>query len=164
MLSPAYWSHLDQATMAMGLATPAMVSPSTTPRRTVGRRKKSDEDNMTSSDAAEDEYPTTTHCAPLLLPGHRSYFGSNSRPRHVVPPSPATQFMMSPQASFAYSYGYGYSPNRSSRSGSFRHKVTAQPKTQTDEPGNDEESPYHQVSPLTDGKTIFESPVALNAT
>jgi len=30
------------------------------------------------------------------------------------PPSPATQFMMSPQASFAYSYGYGFSPGRQS--------------------------------------------------
>jgi hypothetical protein len=167
MLSPAYWSHLDQATLAMGLATPAMVSPSTTPRRTVGRRKKSDGDDITSSGttAAEVEYPTTTHCAPLLLPGHRSYYGPNSRPRHVVPPSPATQFMMSPQASFAYSYGYGYSPNRGSRSGNCRPKLTAQPKTSnTDEPGTDEESSYHQVTPLTDGKTIFESPVASNAT
>jgi hypothetical protein len=156
MQSP-YWSHLDQATMAMGLATPAMVSPSTTPRRTIGGSGTSRKQNriLQNSKAAEGEaatkmaenegnsedvngeYPRSAvaHCAPLLLHGHGQYHPSSSNvgstavnqrhthyypfdtaaARNVVPPSPATQFMMSPQASFAYNYGYGFSPARMPR-------------------------------------------------
>lgn len=93
-MSP-YWSHLDQATLAMGLATPAKVSPSTPRRRHCEREEEDD-----------DVYPGfCTVQGPLLR--QQQYYGPDA-----VPPSPATQFMMSPQASFAYNYGYGFSPTR----------------------------------------------------
>ena len=60
-----YWAHLDQATVAMGLATPKGVVTPRTPRRA-----------RTTQDAA--------YVAPLL------------RYTKQEPPSPATQFLMSP--------------------------------------------------------------------
>lgn len=102
-MSP-YWSHLDQATLAMGLATPAKTSPST-PRRNENR----DDDQEHDFAGAQ---------APLI----RQHYYNNGYHHHATdgasngyaPPSPATQFMMSPQgnASFAYNYGYGFSPRR----------------------------------------------------
>ena len=79
-MSPS-WAHLDQATIAMGLATPAQVSPST-PRRLHGT------DQAPAEQEGTDEYPGFNHAqAPLL---RQQYYGVFD----AVPPSPATQFMM----------------------------------------------------------------------
>jgi len=103
MPSP-FWSHLDQATLAMGLATPAKASP---PSRNEGYNHEEDESE--SSNAATSGF---LNAQPLFLQGH--YYGAytantsgayGSREGYG-PPSPATQFMMSPQANF-YNYGYG---------------------------------------------------------
>jgi len=98
-LASPYWSHLDQATLAMGLATPAKFSPST-PRRHSA-------DTLTEAENEDDEEGDFA-VAPLI---RQPYYGYENT---AVPPSPATQFMMSPQASFAYNYGYGFSPRRRS--------------------------------------------------
>jgi hypothetical protein len=102
-MSP-YWSHLDQATLVMGLATPAEVTPST-PRRRQHLLDKS----LEHQEGDDDEYPGFRSAAPAPLL-RQQYYGFDT-----VPPSPATQFMMSPQASFAYNYGYGFSPTRMQR-------------------------------------------------
>ncbi|CAJ1958654.1 unnamed protein product [Cylindrotheca closterium] len=101
-MSP-YWGHLDHATLAMmGIATPqtATASPQT-PARTV----PSSPDDKTS--LAEGGY--TMNAQPLLL--RQQYYGYNGYGARegYGPPSPATQFMMSPQNNFAYNYGYGNS-------------------------------------------------------
>lgn len=155
MMQSPNWTHLDQATLAMGLATPA-----STPRRTTlvsdGTIANSsttakhstqllqtnsvteDETSITMTET-DDEYPiteTNPYAVGPIYPGQRqSTCGSNTTVSHLnyystldhsvtsatgrngvggvaVPPSPATQFMMSPQASFAYNYGYGVSPAR----------------------------------------------------
>ena len=46
---------------------------------------------------------------------HNAQYGGGGAQEGYGPPSPATQFMMSPQASFAYNYGYGFSPRRPSQ-------------------------------------------------
>jgi hypothetical protein len=154
------WSHLDQATLAMGLATPA-----STPRRTIllsggtatNPSKAANHHNPTiqTSSVAEDETSITmtehddeyliTETHPYVVgpiyPGQRpSAYGSYYPTREsvatsmpgrtviagvTVPPSPATQFMMSPQASFAYNYGYGISPARMVPSSTARGSGTA---------------------------------------
>ena len=96
-LTSPYWSHLDQATLSMGLATPAKFSPST-PRRPSA--------NTLAEAENEDDEDGEIPMAPLI---RQPYYGYGNT---AVPPSPATQFMMSPQASFAYNYGYGFSPRR----------------------------------------------------
>lgn len=65
MPSP-FWSHLDQATLAMGLATPAKASP---PSRSDGY--KHDEDESESSDATTSGF---VNAQPLFLQGH--YYGA----------------------------------------------------------------------------------------
>ena len=105
-LTSPYWSHLDQATLAMGLATPAKFSPST-PRRhsndTLTEQENEDDDDAAAVvHGGEGDFAV----APLI---RQPYYGYDT-----VPPSPATQFMMSPQSSFAYNYGYGFSPRRRS--------------------------------------------------
>ena len=91
-----YWAHLDQATLSMGLATPAKASPST-PRRNKSHHTQDDTDSQ-DTNAAQ---------GPLV---RQHYYGF--APPYAVdgyaPPSPATQFMMSPQTNFCY----GYSPHR----------------------------------------------------
>lgn len=116
-----YWSHLDQATIAMGLATPAKPPTPMTPPR--GDDKRDDElDKEASSFHVEPAFHATAQ-APLLRQhyySHGNYHraGSVGGMNHecYVPPSPATQFMMSPHAhpnpSFPYNYGYGFSPRR----------------------------------------------------
>ncbi len=141
MMQSPNWSHLDQATLAMGLATPAstprrtaVVNPSTTtkpPNQVVeGNSITEDETSITMTEN-DDEYPITDvnpyAVGPIYAGQRRSANGNNkanyystlennttsTSARNVaVPPSPATQFMMSPQASFAYNYGYGISPAR----------------------------------------------------
>ena len=145
MMQSPNWSHLDQATLAMGLATPA-----STPRRTTLVANSSTNakhhnqalpvnsvtEDETSTTENDDEYPiteTNPHAIGPIYPGqrqsvcgnvsHSNYYstldnrassvpGRNAVAGVSVPPSPATQFMMSPQASFAYNYGYGISPAR----------------------------------------------------
>lgn len=68
MPSSPYWSHLDQATLSMGLATPSKNTP---PRQSRGVSLENH-----------------TAVAPLL---RQPYVGGH------FPPSPATQFLMSPQ-------------------------------------------------------------------
>ena len=96
-LASPYWSHLDQATLTMGLATPAKFSPSTPRRHSADALTEAE-----NEDDEEGDFPV----APLI---RQPYYGYGN---NAVPPSPATQFMMSPQASFAYNYGYGFSPRR----------------------------------------------------
>jgi hypothetical protein len=114
-----FWAHLDRATAAMGLATPAKASPST-PRRRQGKpedKRDDQEAEAEKSDTEEKENGYASKAQPLLL-RHNQYYGygpyAGSAEGGYGPPSPATQFMMSPQASFAYNYGYGFSPRRPS--------------------------------------------------
>jgi hypothetical protein len=105
MTTSPYWSHLDHATMTMGLSTPATVSPASTPRRPKQSMHEQDED--VSSEFA---------VAPLIR--HYPYGGA------TVPPSPATQFVMS--SSYAYGYSTGFSPTRRS---SRKNKRSPTPNT-----------------------------------
>jgi hypothetical protein len=114
-----YWSHLDQATISMGLATPAKPPTPTTPSRGVDNRDDEDKYHVMTGDHVSQFAVTAT--APLLRQHYYS-LGNYGRPGSIgssaqeafVPPSPATQFMMSPHAipggSFVYPYGYGFSP------------------------------------------------------
>ncbi|KAL3934773.1 MAG: hypothetical protein SGBAC_009586 [Bacillariaceae sp.] len=90
----------------MGIATPqtGTASPQT-PARNV---PSTPDDTKTS--LAEGGY--TMNAQPLLL--RQQYYGYNgySASEGFGPPSPATQFMMSPQNNFAYNYGYGTSPRQ----------------------------------------------------
>jgi len=87
MQASPYWAHLDQATMAMGLATPAKTTPHSTP----GRRKNE-----------HDSYGS-------MGPYVRQHYYGHPYPAAdpYAPPSPATQFMMSP----GYHYS-SWSPHR----------------------------------------------------
>jgi hypothetical protein len=149
-MSP-YWSHLDQATLAMGLATPAKVSPST-PRR---RQNAKPQQQQPREGEDDDEYPVfNTAQAPLI---RQQYYGYDA-----VPPSPATQFMMSPQASFAYNYGYGYSPTRARRSAG-RTKFTATNSNNLPTPLKLVEqrqmssSPTHTIETATETESLEQS-------
>jgi hypothetical protein len=198
MQSP-YWSHLDQATLAMGLATPAaMISPASTPRRTAamcrhgtGTCRKGQSQSLRGSTVTEDEASTTLTetedeypigeldpYSANLYPhqgqyhvseknfesgahSHVNYFSTLNHPNtaattaasssiryHGIPPSPATQFMMSPQVNFAYTYGYGISPARipSRRSGNHttRHRPVGTSSTSVDLRTNTNEE--HSIS------------------
>jgi hypothetical protein len=76
----------------MGLATPAKVSPCRTP----GRKGKpsSGTPQGAQSAAAVAATPQAQPQGPLV---RQHYYGYG-----YAPPSPATQFMMSPQANFVY--------------------------------------------------------------
>lgn len=87
-----FWSHLDS--VATGLATPAKASPKT-PRQNV------------SPEGQPVEQFHHTSAQPLLLRGY-PYYGNYMAREGYAPPSPATQFMMSPQPNFAPGYGYPY--------------------------------------------------------
>jgi hypothetical protein len=126
--SSPYWGHLDQSTLAMtGLVTPHKV-PETPERPT--RPPDGDED---AQEKAEEESPADktdedigANAKPLLINNwSQQYYphGSYGAREGWVPPSPATQFMMSPQASsqaaayYSQSYNggpYGFSPHRHS--------------------------------------------------
>lgn len=95
-----FWSHLDS--VAAGLATPAK-SPGT-PRRDVHEIQDGDE-----------LAGYATAAQPLLLRGYHPYGHYGARDGYA-PPSPATQFLMSPQPNFAPAYGYTYhrSPRKKS--------------------------------------------------
>lgn len=111
-LTSPYWSHLDQATISMGLATPG------TPRRQTPK-------TLTENENEDEDEESNIPVAPLIRQPYSDY--NHSSP---IPPSPATQFMMSPQASFAYNYGYGFSPRRWSGRNTTKqphHSVSATP-------------------------------------
>ena len=95
-----FWSHLDS--VAVGLATPAKSSPAGTPRRFDPQDVQETDDSSGYAASAQ----------PLLLRGYHAYGHYGARDGYA-PPSPATQFMMSPQSNFAPTYGYTY--NRSPR-------------------------------------------------
>lgn len=83
-----FWSHLDRATLAT-VATPAKPSPPfTTPRK---------------------EKKLGANAQPLLL--QHQYYGYHLYEGYG-PPSPATQFMMSPQHASSYYNYYGVSPGK----------------------------------------------------
>lgn len=129
-----FWSHLDSC-VALGLATPAKLTPST-PRR--GEDEDATDDYKEEGEDVVDDYHQykvisaedlagysheeksssngfSSNAQPLLL---RQYYGGYSHyGAHdgYAPPSPATQFMMSPQQNFAYNIGYGLSPGRQGR-------------------------------------------------
>jgi hypothetical protein len=93
LTSSPFWSHLDQASLAM-IATPAKsAKPFSTPRKQKNNAGVS--------------------ARPLLLQHqqqqHHPYYGQFQYESYG-PPSPATQFMMSPQANY-FSY-YGSSPGK----------------------------------------------------
>jgi hypothetical protein len=105
-MSP-YWGHLDHATLAMmGIATP---SPGASSPQTPAKTNHLSPDEV----AKQESDPSTMSAQPLLLRQQYYGFGYGAREGYG-PPSPATQFMMSPQANFAYNYGYGVSPRKSS--------------------------------------------------
>lgn len=95
-MSP-YWGHLDHTTLAMmGIASPQGAASPQTP----SRLNTATPDEMKSQQ--QDMSAFSMNAQPLLL--RQQYYG------YGVPPSPATQFMMSPQ-SCAYNFGgYGVSP------------------------------------------------------
>lgn len=103
-MSP-YWGHLqDHATLSMmGLSSPPGSMPPTPHRN--GDSTPNEEDMATA------DIKNSLNAQPLLLRQQYYGYGYGSREGYA-PPSPATQFMMSPQASFAYNYGYGFSPSR----------------------------------------------------
>ena len=179
MMQSPNWSHLDQATLAMGLATPA-----STPRRTVvvngaiansstttkppnqvvqGNSITEDETSITMTEN-DDEYPITDvnpyAVGPIYAGQRHSAIGNNkadcysthensttstSSRINAVPPSPATQFMMSPQANFAYNYGYGVSPARIISS------------TSRGPAGNNRQRYSNSVGTTATGKTVTSS-------
>lgn len=110
-MSP-YWSHLDQATLAMGLATPARVTPSTPHRRTKSSTVSSSASSSSDFHHRHHSKDFLDHATAPLLRAHHYYMEG------YAPPSPATQFMMTPQhhhlaSSFAnYGYATGFSPRR----------------------------------------------------
>lgn len=86
-----YWAHLDHATAAMGLETPTKKNAPRTPRKKKSTQKKNK------------AQPPLIHHPRYPPPQFYGYaYG---------PPSPATQFMMSPQANrISYKYQHGHSP------------------------------------------------------
>eukprot|EP00536_Pseudo-nitzschia_multiseries_P017722 jgi/Psemu1/293170/fgenesh1_pg.1755_\ len=107
-MSP-YWGHLqDHATLAMmGLSSPPGSVPPTPHRNS--------DTSFAQEDISTVEMKNNMNAQPLLLRQQYYGYGYGSREGYA-PPSPATQFMMSPQANFAYNYGYGLSPSRRSTS------------------------------------------------
>jgi len=125
-----YWGHLD-ATIAMGLSTPQTHTKE-------DHHAQGDHHEQGGFISPEEGADAAGNAQPLLL-RQSQYYGygpvSNVSIRRVCvwllmfclcelltnafdmlnlqygPPSPATQFMMSPQANFAMNYGYGYSPS-----------------------------------------------------
>lgn len=151
-MSP-YWSHLDQATLAMGLATPAEVTPSTPMRR---RQIVSGNKSLDQQDGGDDdEYPSFHAQAPLL---RQQYYGFDA-----VPPSPATQFMMSPQASFAYNYGYGFSPTRMQRRASRHNYKTSTTTTPLKPVERRSLSPTHTIETATESESLEHPPTVATA-
>jgi hypothetical protein len=116
-----FWSHLDQATISMGLATPAKPPTPATPTR---REENRDDDEKYQMNAGEQSAQFAATAAGPLLRQHYYSLGNYRNPGSYgtagldgfVPPSPATQFMMSPHAAavsgagFGYPYAYGFSP------------------------------------------------------
>lgn len=102
-MSP-YWGHLqDHATLSMmGLSSPPASMPPTP------HRPGDVSVNLEDMSAVD---KNNVNAQPLLLRQQYYGYGYGSREGYA-PPSPATQFMMSPQANFAYNYGYGCSPTR----------------------------------------------------
>lgn len=106
-----YWGHLDQTTLAMmGIATP---QGNTTPEAPL-RGMQSSTDSNSNGESGDDVHAAAVNAQPLLLRQHYPSYGYYGNSEGYGPPSPATQFMMSPQANFAYGYGgYGtYSPSQ----------------------------------------------------
>jgi hypothetical protein len=148
-MSP-FWSHLDRATIAMGLATPAKTTPGT-PRR---------EGEVEVAAVQDNKSGFAVNAQPLLLrPNHYYGYGTYGVEQGYGPPSPATQFMMSPQASFAYNYGYGFSPRR--RATPRTHRTTsATPSTKITPPPTVLKSTIDPAAVLTDR----QSPVTVDTT
>lgn len=118
-----YWGHLDHTTLAMmGIASPqGALSPQT----------PSKGNTSTPEEMKAQQHEISAFSAngqPLLL--RQQYYG------YGVPPSPATQFMMSPQ-NVAYNYTFGQSPHSSSPS---------DPRSDLSEKKND----THTVTPTRD--------------
>jgi len=103
-MSP-YWGHLqDHATLSMmGLSSPSAPLPPTT--------HLTGDTTVNLEDMSGTDMKNNLNAQPLLVRQQYYGYGYGSREGYA-PPSPATQFMMSPQASFAYNYGYGFSPAR----------------------------------------------------
>jgi hypothetical protein len=113
--SSPYWGHLDQGTLAMmGIMTPQGMAAAQTPSRNPRRSPLGVADDDKRHAAGH------VNAQPLLLRQHQ--YASYSAPYYnregYVVPSPATQFMMSPQSNFGYGYGAygGFSPSRANAS------------------------------------------------
>jgi hypothetical protein len=137
-MSP-YWGHLDHATLAMmGIASPQGASSPQTPARNLRTNPEDVKSQQTESNAF------AMNAQPLLLrQQYYGYAGYGAREGYG-PPSPATQFMMSPQANFAYSYGYGTSPRNPSS-----HRKQASVAPQADERNDISESSNKSVASMT---------------
>lgn len=97
-----YWGHLDHTTLAMmGIATPQAVSTPQTPAR------RAHSSPVVTTDNTDDLSGATVNAQPLLLRQQYPSYGYYGSREGYGPPSPATQFMMSPQANFGYGYN-GY--------------------------------------------------------
>lgn len=106
-----YWGHLDHTTLAMmGIATPqGMAATPQTPSR--GLHSSCGGQDLASED---DPNAASSSAQPLLLRQQYPVYGYCGSSEGYGPPSPATQFMMSPQANFGYGYSAyaGFSPNQ----------------------------------------------------
>jgi len=150
-LSP-FWSHLDyqmHTTLAMtGAITPHKTlsrSPSRNTEKTgiSEHSKDSEEEKKECGDSRNKE---EIEAKPLLINHPSQYYSYGPSYGHqdgLVPPSPATQFMMSPQANsqaaayYAYNYGasaYYHSPYRSGS----RKRISRVPGSQDDSTKNEE--------------------------
>jgi len=133
-----FWAHLD--TVAVGLATPAKSSPAGTPCRP----------NPNDVHTTDDLSGYVASAQPIILRAHHHYGHYGARDGYA-PPSPATQFMMSPQQNFASAYGYTY--NRSPRKKS---------PSQTQNVGNLTPPPVRKIDVEND--TTRESPTTVGTT
>mmetsp|Transcript_31721 Transcript_31721/g.36062 ORF Transcript_31721/g.36062 Transcript_31721/m.36062 type:complete len:830 (-) Transcript_31721:593-3082(-) len=150
-LSP-FWGHLDyqmHTTLAMaGAITPHKSLMRSPPRQ--AEKKEISEHNKNSEEEKKDCGDTRKkeeiEAKPLLINHPSQYFSygpSYGNRDGLVPPSPATQFMMSPQATsqaaayYAYNYGasaYYHSPYRSGS----RKRIPRVPCAQDDIVKNEE--------------------------
>ena len=106
-----YWGHLNHGTLAMmGIMTPQGTGSAQTPSR------KARQAHVAMADVTEGPHAGHLNAQPLLLRQHQylSYGASYVNGEGYAAPSPATQFLMSPQPNFGYGYGAygGFSPSR----------------------------------------------------
>lgn len=133
-MSP-FWSHMEyqmHSTLAMtGIVTPHKAPPSTPRGLQVPEEERSEGDQQETDEGEEID------AKPLYANHHYYPYGYGGTAEGYVPPSPATQFMMSPQANSQaaayYAAAAGYNPyyhqSPARRSARRRGKRTTPPRS-----------------------------------